>query len=139
MSKEEVLEKGWQWEDNVPGIFGKETIKSDDIPDKIEDVTDEILNEILICMECSKNYNIVPNELSFYRKENLPLPRKCPDCRYKKRFHLRMPRQLWSRSCMCDKENHEHIGKCPNQFETPYAPERPEKVYCESCYNKEVY
>jgi len=131
MSKEEVLAKGWQWENNIPGTFGKETIKSDDVPDKIEDVTDGILNEILICIECSKNYNIVPNELSFYRKENIPLPRKCPDCRYKKRFDLRLPRKLWHRTCMNE--------GCENEFETSYAPDRPEKVYCESCYNKEVY
>ncbi|MFH1193084.1 MAG: hypothetical protein V1656_02080 [Candidatus Jorgensenbacteria bacterium] len=29
-------------------------------------------------------------------------------------------------------------GKCPNEFETSYAPERKEIVYCESCYNAEV-
>ena len=28
---------------------------------------------------------------------------------------------------------------CENEFETAYAPEREEKVYCESCYNKEIY
>ena len=28
---------------------------------------------------------------------------------------------------------------CDNEFETSYAPERPEIIYCESCYNKEVY
>ncbi|MBI5220855.1 MAG: hypothetical protein HY978_03420 [Candidatus Liptonbacteria bacterium] len=27
---------------------------------------------------------------------------------------------------------------CPNEFETSYAPDRPEIVYCESCYNAEV-
>ncbi|MBI5220488.1 MAG: hypothetical protein HY978_01465 [Candidatus Liptonbacteria bacterium] len=27
---------------------------------------------------------------------------------------------------------------CPNEFETSYAPERPEIIYCESCYNAEV-
>lgn len=131
MSKEEVLAKGWQWEDNIPGTFGKETIKAEDIPDKIEDIPDSYLNEIFACIDCSKNYNIVPNELSFYRKENLPLPRKCPDCRYKARFHLRLPRRLWHRQCM-------KTG-CSNEFETSYASERPEKIYCESCYNKEVY
>jgi hypothetical protein len=40
---------------------------------------------------------------------------------------------------MCDKENHEHKGKCQNEFETPYAQERTEVIYCESCYQKEVY
>ena len=45
---------------------------------------------------------------------------------------------------------HEHEGPCPNEFETTYpprlasesgeagAPERPEIVYCEKCYLKEV-
>jgi len=40
---------------------------------------------------------------------------------------------------MCDKKDHGHIEKCENEFQTPYAPKRPEKVYCENCYNKEVY
>jgi len=47
--------------------------------------------------------------------------------------------KLWHRACMCDKKNHEHAGKCSNEFETSYALGRPEIIYCESCYNKEVY
>ncbi|HEY4526141.1 MAG TPA: hypothetical protein VJL32_03550 [Candidatus Paceibacterota bacterium] len=27
---------------------------------------------------------------------------------------------------------------CPTEFETSYAPDRPEIVYCEQCYNSEV-
>jgi hypothetical protein len=36
--------------------------------------------------------------------------------------------------------NHQHHGKnhCPNEFETTYAPNRPEIIYCEQCYNSEV-
>ncbi|MBI3305841.1 hypothetical protein HYZ82_01755 [Candidatus Nomurabacteria bacterium] len=86
MIKEEVLAKGWNWEDNIPGTFGKETIKSGAIPDKIEDVPETYLNEIFACADCSKNYNITRNELLFYRKEKIPMPRKCPNCRYKRRF-----------------------------------------------------
>jgi len=139
LTKEEVLAKGWQWEENTLGTFGKETVSSASIPDKIEDVPDSYLQEIFACVDCSKNYNITNNELSFYRKEKIPLPRKCPNCRYKRRFDLRPPRQLWSRACMCDKKEHSHAETCPNEFETTYKPGRPEKVYCESCYNKEVY
>ena len=131
MKKVLVLAKGWHWEDNVPGTFGKETISSASIPDKIEDVPDSYLSEVFVCTTCSKNYNITQNELLFYRKENVPFPRRCPNCRYKRRFDLRPPRKLWHRKCM--KEG------CQNKFETTYAPERKEKVYCESCYNKEVY
>ena len=131
MTKEEVLAKGWHWEDNFPGTKGKETIQSSDIPDRIEDVGDSYLKEIFACVDCSKNYNLTQNELMFYRKENIPLPRKCPNCRYKRRFDLRPPRKLWHRACMNE--------GCKNEFETTYAPGRPEKVYCESCYNKEIY
>jgi len=139
MTKEEVLAKGWQWEENMPGTFGKETISSVEIPDKIEDVSESILKEILACAECSKNYNITRNELLFYQKEKIPMPRKCPNCRYKRRFKFRPLRKLWHRSCMCEIAAHGHESKCPNEFETPYAPDRPENIYCESCYNKEVY
>jgi hypothetical protein len=141
ISKQEILAKGWQWEDNVPGTFGKETIGSGAIPDKIADIPDSYLSEIFICMDCSKNYNVVKNELSFYRKENIPFPRICPNCRYKRRFYLRPPRKLWHRKCMCEKKIHtNHLDVvCPNEFETTYKPDRLEKVYCEGCYNKEVY
>ena len=139
MKKEEILAKGWHWEEKIPGTFGKETVESVSIPDKIEDVPDTFLNEVFACVDCLKNYNITKNELFFLRKEKIPLPRKCPNCRYKRRFDLRLPRKLWYRACMCKKEGHNHSGICPNEFETSYAPNRPEKVYCESCYNKEVY
>lgn len=139
MTKEEVLAKGWHWEDNIPGTFGKETVSSASIPDKIEDVPDSYLNEIFSCVDCSKNYNITKNELLFYRKENLPLPRKCPNCRYKRRFDLRPKRELWHRACMCDKKHNNHDGACVVEFETCYSPDRKEKVYCEKCYQSEVY
>jgi hypothetical protein len=138
LTKEEALAKGWHWEENLPGTFSKETISSADIPDKIEDVSEDYLKQIFCCSVCSKNYNIVPDELSFYKREGIPLPRKCPNCRYKRRFDLRPLRRLWHRSCMCTNENHDHASICPNEFETPYAPDRPEKVFCESCYQKEV-
>ena len=136
-TKEEILSRGWLWEDKVPGIFNKETIA--EIPDTLETIGDEILKEVFKCEDCTKNYNIVPNELTFYRREKIPLPHKCPECRYKKRFAIRLPRRLWHRACMCKKDGHEHIGKCKNEFETSYSPNSPEIVYCESCYNKEVY
>lgn len=139
MSKEEVQAKGWNWEDNVLGTFGKETIKSENIPDKIADVPDSYLKEIFACMQCSKNYNITQNELLFYRKENVPLPRKCPNCRYKRRFDMRPARRLWHRECMCDRKHTSHNGRCAVEFETCYAPERPEIIFCEKCYQEEVY
>jgi len=139
MTEEQVLAKGLNWEYNIPGTFRKETVSSTSIPDRIEDVPDSYLNEIFACTDCSKNYNITTNELLFLRKESIPFPRKCPNCRYKKRFDLRPPRKLWHRTCMCDKKHLHHSGKCEIEFETSYSPDRLEKVYCEKCYQQEVY
>jgi hypothetical protein len=138
-TKEIILSRGWLWEDKMPGTFNKETIDKNDIPDTIEETKNEILSAVFRCDICTKNYNIVPNELTFYHREKIPLPRHCPECRHKRRFAIRLPRKLWQGACMCNKEGHGHLGKCPTEFETCYAPGRPEKVYCENCYNKEVY
>ena len=138
LAKKEALAKGYKWEDFIPGTFGKETISPDQISDDVKDINDTILKEILRCENCKKNYNIVNSELSFYHRENIPVPRLCSDCRYKNRMSQRPPRKLWHRQCMCDKKHVHHTGKCTNEFETSYAPDRPEIVYCESCYNSEV-
>ena len=131
LSKEEAIKRGFNWQDRTTGTFGKETIKKNNIPNKISDVNENILDEILICEECNKNFKIVEAELTFYKKMGLPLPHKDFECRHKDRMNKRNSMKLWHRKCM--KEG------CNNEFETTYAPERPEIIYCEKCYQNEVY
>ena len=97
-------------------------------------------------------YKIIPQELKFLRKMNLPLPRLCPNCRHCQRIKQRNPLKLWHRKCQCagltsenkvyqntaDHVHHKKDEHCPSEFETTYAPERPEIVYCEQCYLREV-
>ncbi len=94
------------------------------VPSDIRDITDDILKTILRCSSTGKLFKITPQELRFYRTMNLPLPDKCFDARLRERFALRNPRKLWSRSC----------AQCKKDIQTTYAPERSEKVLCESCY-----
>jgi len=138
LSNEEANKKGWQWVDSMQRTVGQETLQPEQIPDSIQDVSDNILKEILRCFGCARNYRIVEAELGFYKRMGIPIPRKCFYCRHGERNAKRNPYKLWHRSCMCDKAGHDHDGKCPNEFETSYAPNRPEIVYCESCYQKEV-
>ncbi len=137
MTEEEVINFGLRWQDNLQRTRGRTTLES--IPDSIDNVPENITDEILECKKCERNYKITPNEFSFYKKWRIPVPRHCFFCRLEKRFSLRTPSRLWYRSCMCEKGNHGHAGKCPNEFETSYAPDRPEIVYCERCYQQEVY
>jgi hypothetical protein len=139
LSKEDALEKGFNWQDNIQRTTGKETLKPENIPDSIDEVGDLILDEVLVCMDCKRNYKIVPNELIFYKKMRIPIPRRCFYCRHEARLARRNPFKLWHRKCMCDKKHVQHEGNCEVEFETSYAPERPEIVYCEKCYQSEVY
>ncbi len=130
LSREDAIAQGYKWQDNLQRTVGKETMKPEEIPDALQDVTDTIVNEVLACIECNRNYKIVPNELTFYKKMNIPIPHRCFHCRHQARIARRNPFKLWKRSCM--KEG------CNNDFETSYAPERPEIVYCEKCYLAEI-
>ena len=146
-TKEEALAQGFSWQGEIQRTIGKETLLSENIPQSINEVSDSILNEVLACIECQRNYKIVPNELIFYRKMKIPIPRRCFHCRHANRLKMRNPFKLWHRQCMCGgagspqvTSQHSHgVGKCEVEFETSYAPDRPEIVYCEKCYQAEVY
>jgi len=133
LTREEALIQGFKWEDTERGTYGKETIIWKNFPDSILDLPKDfnVNKEVFVCTECSKNYRIIIDELSFYRRMEIPIPRNCPECRHLKRIKDRGPNKLWHRKCMNE--------GCTNEFETSCAPERPEIIYCESCYNKEVY
>ena len=139
MEESEAKAKGFRWQAETSGTYGKETIKESDMPETIAEVTEDILNQILVCQECKKNFRITKSEFDFYRRLNLPLPHKDFECRHQERMAKRNPRRLWHRECMCELSNHIHgATKCPNEFETTYSPKRTEKIYCEKCYQQEV-
>ncbi|MFH0819081.1 MAG: zinc-ribbon domain containing protein [Patescibacteria group bacterium] len=139
LSKAEVMQKGLYYSENLPQVTGKETIKTEDIPDQIINITEEICQKVLICKECSRNYKIIKQEYNYYKQHDIPLPRECMYCRYKKRMTKVNQANLWHRQCDCTQPDHGHAGRCTNEFETTYSPDRKELVYCEDCYRKEIY
>jgi len=139
ITEKEAEEKGFKWQSQTTGTYGKETIVGKDMPQTIAEVSDDILKEVLVCEDCKKNFRITKGELDFYKRMSIPLPHKDFECRHQSRMKKRNPRKLWHRACMCELKNHTHgDGQCTNEFETSYAPDRPEIVYCESCYQQEV-
>ena len=85
-----------------------------------------------------KPFKLQSRELAFYIENNLQIPTNHPDQRHKERFKLTNPLTLYHRQCDCEESGHDHKDRCPNEFETTYASDRPEKVYCESCYQQSV-
>lgn len=128
MTKEQVLQNGWQWNDNLPGTFGKETTS---LPNSITETTPEITKEVLACATCKKNYRIIPQEFSFHKKLGLALPTSCFECRRKNRINMRNQRKFFYRKC-------QNIG-CKNMFHTTYPPDDPRTVFCEQCYKGKTY
>lgn len=150
LTKPQTLARGLMWEDAQEKEH-KPTISWKELPEKITDVKDDIVKETILCRaydmqgsaatkehSCTKAFKITADELAFYRRMNIPLPQECLNTRYFRRFKKRNPLKLWHRKCMCDKNHPHHTGKCPNEFETSYAPDRKEIVYCEQCYQAEV-
>ncbi len=119
----------FNWSDHEPPKPNVEKIiPANKLPENIKDIPDDILNWAIMCETTQKPFRIIKQELDFYRKHNLPIPRKHPDQRHLERMQLRNPRKLFDRKC----------DKCEIEIKTTYSPDRPEIVYCEKCYEKEV-
>lgn len=175
LTKDEVLRRGYSWKE--PEVREhKIDIRTNEVPESIDDVDSAILQKVIECEhkggcneKCAAAFRLIPQELQFYQRMKIPIPRLCSNCRHYARFRKKNPLKLWERQCMCagrasssqqpatgiphgnagsqklgagsyvNAAPHFHKDQpCPNTFQTSYATERPETVYCEQCYNAEV-
>ncbi|MDA2935604.1 hypothetical protein MYX06_00075 [Patescibacteria group bacterium AH-259-L05] len=161
LTQKEAQQKGYTWYNRGSRDYKIDMIGSQ-LPRTIQEVNQKVLHATIQCVTqedsktkkkyplCTTAFKFTSLELTFYKKMNLPLPRKCFPCRRQDRFALRNPRKLWHRACQCIGERsnnkvytnaakHFHgSDHCPSEFETTYSPERKEVVYCEKCYQQEV-
>ncbi len=157
LSKEEAEAKGYRWRDPVEKDY-KPTLRTEDTPADISDTNESVLGEILECAHkgqcnqgCTKAFRVIQNELIFYKKIGVPIPTLCPACRTIERLKMRLGVKLYDGVCMCagpvstdgqykNTGAHTHGDKiCDNTFKTGYNPEKGDVVYCEQCYQQEVY
>ncbi len=148
LNKEQAEKFGYSWRDQEEREYAI-TMEPGSLPDHIRDAKDDILKEIIRCKDCGRAYRILAAELEFYRRLGVPLPRACYRCRYKE-IMFRNPLDWHHGKCMCAGTNskngiypnavpHPHgSAPCANEFESSYAPDRPEIIYCEQCYQLEV-
>ncbi len=173
LTKEEALAAGYKWKDPEEKSYAV-TLKPEDIPATITEVKDDVLKETIGCAHqgtcnhgCTTAFRVTPAELQLYQRLGAPLPLLCFNCRHFARLARKNPIELHHRACQCagstsslqagtsgggsynNVASHPHgDGKCPNEFETTYAPDSPrsssggagrkEIVYCEACYQQEV-
>jgi hypothetical protein len=131
IDKKQAESSGFLWREYIPNSY-KTTIKGKDLSQTIAEVDDSILDQVIECEITKKPFKILEQELSFYRRFDLPLPSIHPDERHNLRLKLRNPMILNKRMCFFgDKEIY-----------TTYFPESkggPKKVVCTEHYNQEIY
>lgn len=134
----------WRVEESKLALI---TLPADELPDLIADAPANLKSAVIGCLHagtcidgCLEVFRILPQELTFYQQQQIPLPRLCPQCRHFKRARQKNPLTLWTRQCLCDGQRwagHWHAGKtCENRFETTYSPERQEIIFCSECYQQ---
>lgn len=137
LNKDQIINNGYEFREQQDKNY-QPSILPKDLSDNINKVDDTITKEIIGCKDngdcnhqCTTAFKIIPSEFEFYKRMNIPIPDKCPNCRHYNRLSFRNPIKLWHRKCM--------NKTCTNEFETSYSPDRPEIVYCEQCYKSEMY
>jgi len=125
-TKEQAQSEGYNWIEREESSHNI-TFPGSSLPDKITETKDEILEEIIGCINCGKGYKITKGEFDLLRKMNLPVPHECPKCRESKRFARMTVPKLYDREC----------AKCGVAIRTPYAPDDKKIVYCIKCYQQE--
>ncbi len=124
---EEKINIKWRTKENETEIPKEiNVIKAKNLPENISEITNDILKSIIICKKSKRPFRIIEEELKFYKKYNLPLPRLHPEIRYQNRFNKRPKNNLFLKEC--NKCNKEVLSAWNN-----------EKVICEECYLKETY
>ena len=127
------------------------------LPETTEQTDGSILKDIVSCSHagscthgCATAFRITKEELEFYRRIKLPIPHLCSNCRHYERIAYRNPFKLSKRICDCVGKNsrnsiypnnsaHDHgETPCGKEFETSYSSDKPEIVYCETCYQTEI-
>ncbi len=157
LSKQDAEKQGYAWKDLKERDYAP-TLTAYEIPSEASEIPDDIGKEILGCMNegsgdhnCQTAFRILPNELIFYRQNNIPLPKHCPNCRHNQRLEYRNQLVLHEEKCNCAgaqssngsyknniKHPHHGIDQCQNSFQTTYN-DKSLIVYCEDCYKQEVY
>ncbi|MFA6189898.1 MAG: hypothetical protein WC711_00045 [Candidatus Staskawiczbacteria bacterium] len=134
ITKEEALKQGYRWAEPEAKKHTI-TLQTGDVPNSIAEVDENILKEIIGCEhggkcnhQCTEAFKVTQRDLDFYKRLGAPVPRLCPNCRHFARLAQRTPVKIFKRKC----------AKCKADIKTSYSSDRPEIVYCKTCYNNEV-
>lgn len=111
-----------------PNVAGLDLIVASDVPQTIEDTSDDILQSALQCEVTGRPFRIEPSELAFYQKMRLPLPTKHPAVRIEQRLQLAPEGRQFATTC----------HNCSRDITSGFNPAEGYLLYCPDCYREIV-
>ena len=82
-------------------------------------------DEKLVCEDCGVEFIFTVGEQEFYAEKGLVnKPKRCPECRKKRRQNNRRNRKMYDAVC----------SKCGAQTQVPFRPVEGREVYCKECF-----
>ena len=128
LNEKDIEKEGFRSEDHSVDInYDVEVVIP---PDSIGGVDDSILNKAIKCEVTGKLFRITKSELDFYKRFNFPVPAKSPFARHRDRLRfISEHMKLLDRIC----------GRCSLPVKSVYKEKEFPIVYCEKCYQQEVY
>lgn len=77
------------------------------------------------CINCKKEFWVIPQEQKFLKEMSLPLPANCPSCRAARRMQERGERMLYRTTCQ----------NCNKSIIVAFDPKKEtRKILCKECY-----
>ena len=84
-------------------------------------------DEKLVCEDCGVEFVFTVGEQEFYAEKGLVnKPKRCHECRQKRRKANRRPRKMYDAVC----------SKCGAQTQVPFRPVEGREVFCKDCVVK---
>lgn len=130
LTDEEIIKfGGYVASEPETNIGNMETLEARQIPQTIDEVTDDILDKAIICEVTNRPFRIIASELAFLKRMGFPLPTIHPSIRMSERWKISPVGKKYKTVCQ----------KCDKNMESLFNPTDKYILYCEQCYNKEVY
>lgn len=126
-TKEDIEKIGGRWDNIRETTY--EGMSGGGLPDRIDDVKDDITGQAIICPETGWRFNIARHELAFYKEHGIPLPHYHPDWRTRERFKPLTVLKSYRGSCIF----------CSRRINHFYPRKRGyRKIMCADCYQSQI-
>lgn len=88
----------------------------------------------LTCQDCGKEFPFSAGEQKFYEQKGFDPPKRCPDCRKKRRNPNENGRSNAPQST--GGLNTIECAECKKTSQVPFKPRSSKPVYCAECFEK---